>query len=503
MNEPAAAVLADQMINDVVARRAAAGQAGGPGQPGQPGQPGSEPDRPPLMADEALVTELAALSVIDWPVDETGERITTSVARLAAQPLAGNLAHSLNQKRSRPLRSRWATAGVAAAAVAVLVAAVQFGPWPHGTAGPGAAHPPAPTPVTGSSAVASPVPFSHTVMRLVGLTTPVFEQIGTVSNTSSFLACVSDSVCYANGAAAMERTADGGVTWHPGASLTTLGGPISGSPSCPTTLMCAMTMDGSSRIAVTTDGFAHIKTVRPASAPGDTGPVEAVSCATPRRCAVAVDAASGMAFLTTSDGGLNWSASSVPAIGLPHAQAWQLRCDRRGDCIALMLGGAKDGQMVVMRSADGGRTWSASRVFSLPNAQILMTSCGDGRHCMMVTDTGFLVTVAGAADGPVSVRVKAFPRSWPRIGVDVSCATGRHCVVSLADGTSDSYASPAIEVTSDGGLAWSRLSLPASVAVVYPMSCPGPAGCIGVAASASQFANGQQRVLISNLPPSG
>ncbi|HEX3921721.1 MAG TPA: hypothetical protein VHY31_05520 [Streptosporangiaceae bacterium] len=47
------------MINDAVARRAAAGQAG---DPGQPGQPGSEPDRPPLTADEALVTELAAAS---------------------------------------------------------------------------------------------------------------------------------------------------------------------------------------------------------------------------------------------------------------------------------------------------------------------------------------------------------------------------------------------------------------------------------------------------------
>jgi hypothetical protein len=486
IDEPAAAVLADRMISDVVARRAAASQAGGPG------QPGSEPGRPALTADEALVTELAALSVIDWPADETGERIATSVARLAGQP-----------ERGGRVRSRRTVAVVAAAAAILLAAAAAFGPWPHGTAGPGAAHPPAPTPVTGSSAAASPVPFSHTVMRLVGLTTPVFEQIGTVSNTSSFLACVSDSVCYANGAAAMERTADGGVTWHAGASLTTLGGPISGSPSCPTTLMCAMTMDGSSRIAVTTDGFAHIKLVQPTSAPGDTGPVEAVSCATPRSCAVAVDAASGMTFLTTSDGGLNWSASSVPAIGLPQAQAWQLSCDRSGDCIALMLGGAGGGQMVVMRSADGGRTWSASGVFRLPDAQTLTTSCGDGRHCMMVTDTGFLVTVAGAADGPVSVRVKAFPPSWPRNGVAVSCVTGRHCVISLADGTSDSYASPAIEVTSDGGRAWSPLSLPASVAVVYPMSCPRPAGCIGVAASASQFANGQQRVLVSNLPPSG
>ncbi len=118
---------------------------------------------------------------------------------------------------------------------------------------------------------------------------------------------------------------------------------------------------------------------------------------------------------------------------------------------------------------------------------------------MMLSDNGVMVMITAAADGHVSSQEQAFPRSWPHVGIEVSCATGRDCFVS-AQGTG-----AAIEATHDGGRTWTAISLPTvngdQIAIVYPISCPSPAGCIAVAATSSQFTSGSKRVIISNLPP--
>src|SRR5450755_3204423 len=116
----------DQIIDQVIARDGSAAPDG---------------------ADEALVTELSGLSPIDWPADESGERIARMVASRARRQQhrghgeRGRLA--AGARRPRPVagarRSRWAAAGIAAAALVLAVVAVQAGPWRHGPSGGSAA----------------------------------------------------------------------------------------------------------------------------------------------------------------------------------------------------------------------------------------------------------------------------------------------------------------------------------------------------------------------------
>ena len=70
MNDSTRVPQVDKMIDDIVARHQAMG-------PPAPGSVTLE------TTDEALVAELAALSAIDWPADEIGDRIARSVARLS------------------------------------------------------------------------------------------------------------------------------------------------------------------------------------------------------------------------------------------------------------------------------------------------------------------------------------------------------------------------------------------------------------------------------------
>jgi photosystem II stability/assembly factor-like uncharacterized protein len=274
-------------------------------------------------------------------------------------------------------------------------------------------------------------------MRLVA-SKRFFQPVAAASNDSIFLVCVTASVCYSEAyvgkAAVFERTADGGVTWRREAAWP-LGGEEQNTPSCPTTRMCAAV--GASGIAVTTDGFAHLR-VPVTLPPGVTLQGSLVSCATADSSVVPIAGASGPTFVYTGNGGQTWAGASVPSIACKGACVWQLRCDKNGYCIAMVIGGTNTaGTLTVLRSADSGRTWTASRTYSEPDAQTLQLSCGDGRQCMLVSDTGYLVQATATAGGSVTVagspsRASArrawAPRSAARRPAIVS---SRHTEVAL------------------------------------------------------------------------
>src|ERR1700735_1606665 len=96
-----------------------------------------------LPADEALVAELSALTIMDWPADEAGDRIAARVAFLAspaeltspaldgsAQGRAAQDGTAMPRQAGRRqiAHSRWwAAAAVGAAAAALVAASVLSG----------------------------------------------------------------------------------------------------------------------------------------------------------------------------------------------------------------------------------------------------------------------------------------------------------------------------------------------------------------------------------------
>lgn len=474
----------DRLIDDVLRQRAA-----GPIRPASASLP----------ADQALVTELSALTLLDWPADEAGERIARGVA-LQVGP-------AQQQSPDRPRRiagaRTWVAVAVGAAAAVLLTVSVLPGGSPSGTVRPGTA--PA---------------ASHQSMRLVDATSFPFRSVG--SGPSSFeLTCVTGQVCYAQGqpGQAVQRTSDGGVTWRPvaepGAHLRLI---VSGL-SCPTTRICAglaeswrarSQLSGTLHLAVTRDGGArwHIESL-PAP-PGSTGAViDQVSCGTALACVVHLTDHGPGAFLSTADGGKSWTAASVVPAGAPRF-LWYLHCQSDGRCIGLApTGTTASGGITSIRSADHGRSWTVATSVRLPQTEIFLVSCGDALHCMSVAGDGQIATTS---DGGAIWRTSAAPVPSSDTITSVSCATGLDCVIAASnmasiDGNADlqTYQRAVIEATSDQGATWTPVSLPtvggARLAIVFPLSCPSQAGCIAAAASDRQ--NGDRREIISSFPAAG
>ena len=467
-----------------------------------------------LPADEALVAELSALTIMDWPADEAGDRIAARVAFLAspaeltspaldgsAQGRAAQDGPAMPRhgRRRQIAHSRWwAAAAVGAAAAALVAASVLSGGSQPGAVRHGAAP-----------------PVSRQSMRLVDATSSPFRSVG--SGHSPFeLTCVTSRVCYVHGqpGAAVQRTSDGGLTWRPVAALPDHLSLSASELSCPTTHTCAglpgTAVSGSLRLAITRDGGAHWRVESLPAPPGSTGAaIDQVSWGTAQACVVHLTDNGPGAVLSTTNGGKTWIPASVIPAGAPRF-LYYLRCDSSGECIGLApTGTGSDGGMAAMRSADNGRTWAVTGSVHLPPAAIFLVSCGDALHCMSAAGDGQISTTS---DGGVTWRTSDGPVPSSDTVTSVSCATGLACFVAASsmediDGNShqQTYRLAVIEATSDQGTTWTPVSLPAvggsPLALVYPLSCPTQAGCIGAAGTARQ--DGSVREIISSFPAAG
>jgi photosystem II stability/assembly factor-like uncharacterized protein len=507
----------DQAIDEIVARRSAAGQQAGP-----------VPQ--PRTADEALVTELAALGALDWPADEVGTRVARGVARAlapagaavsqaepegAAEPegpaepremaepgVPAGPRHPRRDRASRG-RRRWpvfVTPLAAAAAVLAVVAGVLTITSGHSgrTAGPS----------PGSTA-----PFASP-----------FRYLGT-AEVPGQLDCVTASVCDAlifqqasyPPLAIADRTTDGGLTWQrlatvPNTSIGARTFPTFVIPSCPTATDCFVaTVQG---LAVTTDGGASWRTEPTPGWPGAVNPyIDSVSCATAEDCVIHVTDSAVVPtgrFFSTTDGGRNWTMAT-PLPGNALSSIGYLRCDPDGDCIG--LGSVLNANSVVqgfqaVSSADNGVTWTLRPPFLqtaqqpvAPDSQLPLSmgdeSCGDALHCIVVNGAGIAVT----SDGGATWRQVALTGDYLSSDLLVSCATGLDCVL----------ASGPLIATTVNGLTWTPKPAPTAggspLVGFVDLSCPSTAGCVAVGVTRQQLdAAGNSSVMqgsvISSLPRS-
>ncbi len=420
---------------------------------------------------------------------------------------------------------------LAVAAVVALVLLLVAGP---------ATHPP----VTASRSAGS----TSLRMELVDSTSSPFQSVGGGPQTGDLL-CVTTSTCYASddeppGGLGWEVTADGGVSWRTLAPLPE-GRLLMDPLSCPTSTTCVgsdePTIQGGlapsqhPELAWTTDGGRNWRLdVLPVPAGASNSTIERLSCPTTSDCvAFLADQGAGSSgtptttnfFMTTTDGGSTWTSSVAPT-GLTGL--WTLQCDRSGDCIGLVPSGtvqapSAEGIVAVSRS-NWGAPWTMTTSPMPFGAGILHFECGDTLHCILAfpVDEGTTFDIARTSDGGQTWTTTAAPSGWPAIAISLSCADGEDCYLSASDFTRHGYRSPALEVTHDGGTSWTPLQLPdvagQPLALVYPLSCPVAAGCIGVGATPEEFntpprlshppnltappSPNKNRVIISNLVPS-
>jgi photosystem II stability/assembly factor-like uncharacterized protein len=125
----------------------------------------------------------------------------------------------------------------------------------------------------------------------------------------------------------------------------------------------------------------------------------------------------------------------------------------------------------------------------------------DGGALMVTSDGGItwqdMTPVSPPADTPLAV----------------SCATGLDCFVAVSRWSATAanptgggnYVRATVEATRDAGSTWATISLPAAggspLPEIYPLSCPSPAGCIGVATVPHGNQIDPPREIISSFPP--
>jgi hypothetical protein len=330
-----------------------------------------------------------------------------------------------------------------------------------------------------------------------------YRVAGSVTIKPAYLDCTTRSVCYAwftqpasSGLAKPgERTSDGGVTWHELASLPdgqVLDDMVE--PSCPAAKMCVAVTQRDA-LAITSDGGASWRLEPLPAAAGSEGWIDQVSCATEQECVVHLSGGlTRGAFLTTTNGGLSWTAATRLPSGAPGSLNL-LRCDRSGRCIGAVSAGqgtvsvpGNGPGVVVMRSADHGLTWSVSHTDNVPpkssSVPGFLMSCGDALHCLYAGGSGVAIT----SDGGVTWRQPATPAAWQgRTITSVSCPEGLDCSVALAPVLASQL--PVIQTTSDG-TTWITQALPSSgddpLQYVTLLSCPAAGGCAGLASTLSQ-----------------
>jgi photosystem II stability/assembly factor-like uncharacterized protein len=427
------------------------------------------------------------------PLTPAEEEVKARIARVAQRGAEIRLSLEDEAKADRPSRIRSRSHYVALGAVVAVAAMVAF-------VLALVASPTGPPSSNSTGSTKSP----NLNMELVDSTSSPFQSVGGGPQTGDLL-CVTSSTCYASDDVAptglgWEVTHDGGMSWHALASLPKahlLSDPV----SCPAARTCIgsdETLGSQSQVpglAWTSDGGRSWKLDQLPVPPGtNQATVERLSCPTASDCVAFLSSPTRHFFVTTTDGGSSWTTSDAPAdlTGL-----WRLHCDPNGDCIGLVPGQSVQvpnaATIVAFRSTDWGASWASTSTPMPFSAGVLVFECGDALHCILAfpSHLGVSFDIARTSDGGQTWTTMAAPSGWPAIAISLSCADGDDCYLSAADFSRKGYDSPALEVTHDGGASWTPLQLPTvkgqPLALVYPLSCPVSAGCIGVGATVKEF----------------
>jgi hypothetical protein len=298
----------------------------------------------------------------------------------------------------------------------------------------------------------------------------------------------------------IETTTDSGEIW------TAVNLPVSASQaslSCVSTSTCALLgldSTGGAVFLMTSDGGQTWSSQRAPSQLRSTGGfVSAFDCVSPRSCTAVVASPdrptgtpAGFSF-TTSDGGQTWTRATLPGGLVPGG----LACTDGGDCAVTGYNPAASagdaGGAAAAYSIDGGVTWTAATLPAGTNPL----------HSVACTGSGFCITsefggsprasILTSSDGGVTwtaVSTTGLPSNLtpPKMGTNFSCPTTTDCwisgvVVPPGDGGTNSLADAqgVLAQSADGGHTWQPAQLPDTVGMVMSVACPTATACYAMA----------------------
>lgn len=293
----------------------------------------------------------------------------------------------------------------------------------------------------------------------------------------SAISCSSTSTCMVliNGDRSSEvlATTDGGRRWAVHGLPPRVGNPagLGCAPdgTCVVTGTLAQPGDLGDLVAATTlSGGARWTTVRLSATP--TWASTAIACPAAGTCVIPGGNDQPSTVFVSSVRATAWTAHHLPS-GPSSLSA--VTCPTAARCVAVGTG-------TVLRSADGGVTWSAALVPPPPAVLLDAVACPSATTCLaggaVLTETGGDAAVLyRSTDGGVTWQAVVTP-SVEQMVTAMSCPTSTSCLVVASSPDTGSVTSHVL-TSSDGGATWSAQLLDAPIQAV---SCGTPRSCVAV-----------------------
>jgi photosystem II stability/assembly factor-like uncharacterized protein len=219
-----------------------------------------------------------------------------------------------------------------------------------------------------------------------------------------------------------------------------------------------------STLAVSHDGGASWSELRfPAGISFDS----ALQCpVSPTACVATGHDAGREVLLRTADGGRSWSAERIPRAVYGN----QLACSSDTRCVGIFEVARAEPRETFRTfvTADGGRSWTPGP--SAPTGQSPDSAACHGQTCVLIDQPmathAISWTIWFSSDGGLRWQVGSHPEAvWPAMTNQipvfgrVSCADQRHCWAAVTT-VRNSAADGALLATSDGGASWRTERLP-------------------------------------------